>query len=172
MEVDVSESGKREARQNLNGDLRVALAAILAHAAALRDACDRNAEGSDRSALLDGIEREGRHALDVLERASADGRTPASEDRPKPRQPAYLVWLRSRLEQIETLSRAQRTDEVRQLALQLKESAASKGYREIAEAGGAVARLSEAGGAALEAGVEILRRTVNRVTRNVRSDAA
>lgn len=193
MDNDSSESDAQKALQDLVYHLRVAMTAILAHAAALRDADGRTAPRAERAALLDAIQREGSHAVQridtVLNAAPAAPNTVAgmgssqadtsSREEPRPPQQrpntsqahkAYIGWLRSRMEQIETLSQSGDKQQVGQLALQLKDSAASMGFVEISQAAAAVHRLGEADGPGCDAALEILRRIVSRAIRKV--DAA
>ena len=191
MDNDSSESDAQKALQDLVYHLRVSMTAILAHAAALRDADGRTAPRAERAALLDAIQREGSHAVQridtVLHAApAAQNAVPGSlspradtgshreETRPSQNRPntsqahkAYIGWLRSRMEQIETLSQGGDKQQVGQLTLQLKDSAASMGFVEISHAAAAVHRLGEADGPGFDAALEILRRIVSRAIRKV-----
>jgi HPt (histidine-containing phosphotransfer) domain-containing protein len=191
---DFSESDAQKALQDLIYHLRVSMTAILTHAAALREADSRSAPQAERAALLDAIQREGSHAVRRIDtvlnaaqaapgsvQGSASSHTDAGSYREETRPPqnrqnssqahkAYIGWLRSRMEQIETLSQTGDKQQVGELALQLKDSAASMGFVEISHAAAAVHRLGDSEGPGLEAALEILRRIVTRATRRV--DAA
>jgi HPt (histidine-containing phosphotransfer) domain-containing protein len=191
---DSAESDAQKALQDLIYQLRVSMTAILTHAAALRDADSRNAPRAERAALLDAIQREGSYVVQrmdsvlnlapaaptpvqgspssLAEAGSTREETRPSQNRPKTSQAhkAYIGWLRSRMEQIETLSQTGDKQQVGQLALQLKDSAASMGFVEISHAAAAVHRLAESDGPGFEAALEILRRIVSRAIRKV--DAA
>ena len=191
---DSAESDAQKALQDLIYHLRVSMTAILTHAAALREADGRNAPRAERAALLDAIQREGSHIVQRMDgvlnlapaaptpvqgspsslgdAGSTREETRPSQNRPKPSQAhkAYIGWLRSRMEQIETLSQTGDKQQVGQLALQLKDSATSMGFVEISHAAAAVHRLAESDGPGFEAALEILRRIVSRAIRKV--DAA
>jgi HPt (histidine-containing phosphotransfer) domain-containing protein len=191
---DSFESDAQKALQDLIYHLRVSMTSILAHAAALRDADSRSAPRAERAALLDAIQREGSHAVQRIDTdlkagpgapgtvqgsssSHADPGSHREETWPSQNRPntshghrAYIGWLRSRMEQIETLCQTGEKQQLRQLALQLKDSAASMGFVEISHAAAAVHRLGNSEGPGLDAALEILRRIVNRATRRV--DAA
>lgn len=178
-------------------DIRASLASILATTDALRRADAEKLEPVDRLPYLDAIWRDGSRVLDLINRILTAPPVAAQEPRgvrnasaPQASNPstevvcpptregsarggtAYLLWLRSRLTQIETLARNGAAEELASLARQLKDSAATMGFTEISEAAAAVQRLSETPGAQVEAGVEILRRVVHRALRKTSGAAA
>jgi hypothetical protein len=180
-------------------DIRASLASILATTDALRRVDSEKLEPADRLPYLDAIWRDGSRVLDLVNRIltaspaaaqepqgvrnapalQASNANPTTEVvRPPTREgsarggTAYLGWLRSRLAQIETLGRNGETGELASLARQLKDSAATTGFTEISEAAAAVQRLSETPGTQVDAGVEILRRVVNRAIRKTSGAAA
>jgi hypothetical protein len=179
-------------------DIRAALASILATTDALRRTDSAHLDPIDRLPYLDAIWRDGSRVLDLVNRiltaqAAASKETvtvspppaiqtldaaagaavmpAAPREIPARRGTAYLGWLRSRLAQIEQLAREGSREELGDLARQLKDSAAAMGFSEISEAASAVQRLSAAG-TTLDAGVEILRRVVNRAIRSTSGAAA
>lgn len=178
-------------------DIRASLASILATTDALRRTDSAHLDPIDRLPYLDAIWRDGSRVLDLVNRIltaqAARSKEPVD---PPPACPvqrpaakaaaivapaatrevaarsgtAYLGWLRSRLVQIEQLAREGAREELGDLSRQLKDSAATMGFGEISEAASAVQRLSESG-TGLDAGVEILRRVVNRAIRSTSAAA-
>lgn len=178
-------------------DIRAALASILATTDALRRTDSAHLDPIDRLPYLDAIWRDGSRVLDLVNRIlTAQAAASKEPVDPPPAPPvqrpdakaaaivapaaarevaprsgsAYLGWLRSRLVQIEQLAREGAREELGDLARQLKDSATTMGFSEISEAASAVQRLSESG-TGLDAGVEILRRVVNRAIRSTSAAA-
>ena len=153
-------------------DLHTSLTSILANVESLgRGPIETRPEGDPR---LELIRRETRRSIDLVVGAleAVQAQPGATEDRPRSNGTGYLAWARTRLMHLERGRRADQQAALVELVGDLRSSASSMGYVEIASAAEAVRRLSSAPNASADAGFEILRRVIKQAIRRAKHEAA